>query len=173
LIVNCTGVGAKELVGDTEVYPIRGQVVKVKAPWVRHFLNSVDESSERLVYILPRSDCVILGGTAEKNQWDTTVDPKVTQTILDGAEKLSPGISKAHIIKQWVGLRPGRTRVRLEVEILPLFEAHQSVPVIHNYGHGGSGATLCWGCAKEVVQLAANWKQNDKSTSVVKNLSKL
>jgi D-amino-acid oxidase len=53
------------------------------------------------------------------------------------------------VLEQRVGLRPGRPEVRLDVE--------HPVPgctVIHNYGHGGSGFTLAWGCAEEVLRLA-------------------
>jgi D-amino-acid oxidase len=46
-----------------------------------------------------------------------------------------------------VGLRPCRTRnVRLEHE--------PGTRTIHNYGHGGSGVTLSWGCAREVADIA-------------------
>jgi len=44
-----------------------------------------------------------------------------------------------------VGLRPGRSPLRLESEEL------RSVPVVHCYGHGGSGITLAMGCAEDVV----------------------
>ena len=54
---------------------------------------------------------------------------------------------EAEIIEDLVGLRPGRTEVRLEKEHI------QSRPLVHNYGHGGSGVTLSWGCADEVVEL--------------------
>jgi D-amino-acid oxidase len=47
-----------------------------------------------------------------------------------------------------VGLRPGRAEVRLEKELI------SGKVIIHNYGHGGSGVTLSWGCAEEVVELA-------------------
>jgi D-amino-acid oxidase len=40
-------------------------------------------------------------------------------------------------------LRPYRPEVRLE----------RDGRVIHNYGHGGSGFTLCRGCAEDVVAL--------------------
>ena len=45
-------------------------------------------------------------------------------------------------------LRPSRTEVRLEEEEIG------GVRVIHNYGHGGAGVTLSWGCADEVVSIA-------------------
>ncbi len=44
-----------------------------------------------------------------------------------------------------MGLRPGRSPLRLESEEL------RSVPVVHCYGHGGSGITLAMGCAEDVV----------------------
>jgi D-amino-acid oxidase len=46
-------------------------------------------------------------------------------------------------ITQWAGLRPYRNEVRVERE----------GNIIHNYGHGGSGFTLAWGCANEVLRL--------------------
>lgn len=50
-----------------------------------------------------------------------------------------------------VGLRPGRSSVRLEIEQYPI--NHKIVNIIHNYGHGGCGVTLCFGCAAEAVEL--------------------
>ena len=56
-------------------------------------------------------------------------------------------IKDAEIIEDLGGLRPGRTEVRLEMERI------KDRPLVHNYGHGGSGVTLSWGCADEVVEL--------------------
>jgi D-amino-acid oxidase len=45
-----------------------------------------------------------------------------------------------------VGVRPVRPKgVRLELEDV------DGRAVIHNYGHGGSGFTVSWGCAEEVA----------------------
>lgn len=57
-----------------------------------------------------------------------------------------------------VGLRPGRASVRLELEQVELQEAAQQaqrrrLPVVHNYGHGGAGLTLAWGCAGDAAAL--------------------
>ena len=74
------------------------------------------------------------------------------------------------MLHDWVGLRPGRTRLRLEADALAGLEGYpaataaagagrgpgaSSLPVIHNYGHGGAGLTLAWGCAGDVVRLLA------------------
>lgn len=45
-----------------------------------------------------------------------------------------------------MGLRPVRPSVRLEAEVLD-----GGVVLVHNYGHGGAGVTLSWGCALEVT----------------------
>ena len=57
--------GNYHLLQDKEMFPIRGQILKVEAPWVTKFHSILDVESEDLIYILPRSDCIIVGGTAQ------------------------------------------------------------------------------------------------------------
>ena len=49
------------------------------------------------------------------------------------------------------GIRPYRNSVRVEVA-----EAINGVPVCVNYGHGGSGVTLAWGCASDAIAAMEN-----------------
>ena len=66
---------------------------------------------------------------------------------------------QAKLLREWVGLRPGRPSVRLEIEALTLPGDTASTQVLHCYGHGGAGITLHWGCAGEVADLVAGiWK---------------
>lgn len=149
IIVNCSGVWAADLVGDPDVYPIRGQVVWVTNPGLTDCV--FDETGPLAVaYIVPRQDDVVLGGTAEAHEWRLEIEPETTAEILSKARQLEPRLADAEVLAVRVGLRPGRRQVRLEHEVL----APES-PVIHNYGHGGAGFTLGWGCAEEVTRLAA------------------
>jgi len=147
LVVNCSGLGARELVGDRELYAIRGQVVRVAAPELRHFV--LDDYGHRgLAYIIPRGDGVILGGTADEGDESTAPDPATAEAILARCAALDPRLVGVAVLEHKVGLRPGRSTVRLEAE-----ERLDGSRLVHNYGHGGAGVTLSWGCAEAVVSL--------------------
>jgi glycine/D-amino acid oxidase-like deaminating enzyme len=92
IIVNCAGLGAVELVNDSSMYPIRGQVLRVKAPWMQSiwfFGRS---------YIIPNNDNVVIGGTAQKGDWNTTVSNQDTNEIMEAVCELFPGIGTAPIV---------------------------------------------------------------------------
>jgi D-amino-acid oxidase len=147
VVVNCSGLGARDLVGDLSMVPIRGQIVRVRNPGLERFL--LDEGNpEGVTYIVPRTEDCILGGTAEEGEWNTEPDPDIAAAILRRCVALEPQVAEAAVLEHRVGLRPGRPEVRLEREHLG-----NGAPCIHNYGHGGSGVTLSWGCAEEVVEL--------------------
>ncbi len=148
VVVNCTGLGARELVGDSTLYPVRGQIVRVSNPGLTVSVRDELHPGGR-AYVHPRADDCILGGTLDEGQWDTTVDLAVGAAIVERCRDLVPALRDAHVLDHVVGLRPGRPTVRLE-EDEPLGSGAR---VVHNYGHGGAGITLSWGCAREVVAL--------------------
>jgi D-amino-acid oxidase len=147
IVVNCAGLGAHELVGDTSMVPIRGQIVRVRNPGLSRFVLD-EENPEGVTYVVPRSEDCILGGTAEEGEWDTEPDPRTAASILRRCTALEPRLAGAEILEHKVGLRPGRPEIRLERE-----DADHGPPRFHNYGHGGSGVTLSWGCAEETLRL--------------------
>ncbi|MCB0076393.1 MAG: FAD-dependent oxidoreductase [Anaerolineales bacterium] len=145
-IFNCTGLGARALVGDETLYPIRGQIVKLAAGGDDGFhLVQEEHESTNSTYIIPRSDGVICGGTAEPNVWATDIDEAISTGILARAVALRPELAARPVLETRVGLRPARPTVRLEVERL------RDCVLCHNYGHGGAGVTLSWGCAAAIV----------------------
>jgi D-amino-acid oxidase len=147
VVVNCAGLGARELVGDPSMEPIRGQIVRVRNPGLERFVLDED-NPEGVTYVIPRSEDCILGGTAEEGEWETEPDPQTAAAILRRCEALEPRLAGADVLEHKAGLRPGRPEIRLEIDYVA-----QSPPRVHNYGHGGSGVTLSWGCAEETLRL--------------------
>jgi D-amino-acid oxidase len=147
LVVNCTGIGAKTLVNDSELEPHRGQVVivpKVDIPC------AIVGDDAPLMYAIPRANDCVFGGTNETSD-NREVDPDVTARIVAECSRVL-NIRQPKVIAERVGLRPFRKKgVRLEMDRLG-----DGRIVIHNYGHGGSGFTLSWGCAGKVLDLAAS-----------------
>ncbi|MBR41209.1 MAG: amino acid oxidase [Euryarchaeota archaeon] len=151
IIVNCVGLGARELCNDEEVKPARGQIIFIEQdPGIGHF----DQQPETLTYTIPRTNVTVLGGTAQVDDWDLEIREEDNDLILAKVEAVWPDLDRSKIVGGTVGLRPSRTEVRLEEEDIG------GRRVIHNYGHGGAGVTLSWGCADEVVSIAGNRKES-------------
>ncbi|GAB3816451.1 FAD-dependent oxidoreductase [Micromonospora zhanjiangensis] len=146
-MVNCTGLGSRHLVPDDEVFPTRGQLVIVDNPGIDSFFQDHAENEE-LTYFLPHGDHVVLGGSALQRSDSLEPDRVAARAIIERCAAVEPRLRQARVREIRVGLRPSRSRVRVERDVV------DGVPIIHNYGHGGSGLTLSWGCADEVLTLS-------------------
>ncbi len=87
LVFNCAGMGSRELFGDTELRPVRGQLaVLLPQPEVRYAVSG------SFGYMFPRADGILLGGTFEKDVFDTTPDPAAIARILASHKSLFDGL---------------------------------------------------------------------------------
>jgi D-amino-acid oxidase len=144
LVVNCTGLAARALAADPSVHPVRGQVVWTSNPGITEWWSD-DGDPAVLTYVLPQAHHVVVGGVAQDGNFSMTPDDATTAQILERARALVPALRSATVLSQRVGLRPARPTVRLETVHGP------DGSTVHCYGHGGSGVTLSWGCASDVL----------------------
>lgn len=149
-LINCAGLGARELVDDAAVYGIRGQLAVVRRPAEVRVLGDDDTYAPDPVYIFPRDEVCLLGGTAEVGCEDVEEDEAMRHTILQRCRALEPSLEHSEFLYSIVGIRPGRKHIRLELEEPA---DGRGIPIVHNYGHGGAGFTVAWGCAEEVTTI--------------------
>lgn len=162
LIVNCSGLGARELAGDSTMQPHRGALLRMvndgsamtRVTAVHAVANDISTDNQDMVFIVPRgADRLLIGGLVEPDQYDTRLDldnyPPL-RGMLERCAEFLPVLRQAQLDPNdpvRVGLRPFRAGgVRLQVQ--------PGTRIVHNYGHGGAGVTLSWGCALEVAALA-------------------
>jgi D-amino-acid oxidase len=143
-VINCTGLAARELAGDDLIYPLLGQTVITDPGGVDLAVSITDHRNpDSIFYVIPRRDELVLGGCSLP--WPPgappEINPEITARILAQARSL--GLSVGRVRTERVGLRPYRLEVRLE----------RDGRIIHNYGHGGAGFTMCRGCAEEVARV--------------------
>lgn len=153
LVVNCTGLGAKELCNDDELTAMRGQILRCEKMDIPSFANST--KSGALSYIINRSEDCVIGGTDYENDWNLNIEQSDTDLITN--RLIDSGVSekKPSIIEIIVGLRPKRDAVRFEYDA-------QFPTIFHNYGHGGAGFTVAWGCAIELAKKLHNKEHENK-----------
>jgi D-amino-acid oxidase len=144
LVINCSGIGARELVHDRDLEPHRGQIAIV--PRIKDLSYAVVCDDAPFMYAIPRRNDCVFGGTNDLSD-DLAVDSVTTARIVAECSRTLK-IEKPNVLTERVGLRPFRkSGVRIERARL-----HDGRTVVHNYGHGGAGFTLSWGCAAEVLQ---------------------
>lgn len=146
IVVNCTGLEARNLCNDRKVVPIRGQVLKVQAPWIKMvYYGDYD------TYIIPGFSGVTLGGCRNFDSFDLKPNQYDFDSIKTRCEALVPSLKTAKVTDVKVGLRPHRDPVRVECEFQD--SSRGIVKIVHNYGHGGYGVTTSPGTAKYATKL--------------------
>jgi D-amino-acid oxidase len=153
LIVNASGVGAKQLAGDDTVGPLRGQTMFVKTD----FSELVMMEGSEYTYIIPRANSggVIIGGI-RSDRVDAEVDVALKSDILRRVNRISKGAFKdvdLDAVTDIVGFRPGRkSGIRVERE----------GDVVHAYGVEGAGYIYSFGVAEAVKQLVEGERSKSK-----------
>lgn len=148
VIVNCTGFGARQLCSDLKVVPIRGQVLKVYAPWQNTAIYGDCDT-----YIIPAFNGeVTLGGTRQYEDWNLRLNEHDSKGIKERCIGMVPKLVDAKVLREAVGLRPHRDTVRVEAEFVQV-DGGPHLKIVHNYGHGGYGVTTSPGTAKNAVKI--------------------
>ena len=129
---------------DVDLEPHRGQVAIVAKIDNLHYAIACDDAP--LMYAIPRTNDCVFGGTNEVSD-NRAIDSTATARIIAECARVLD-IDQPKTLGVRVGLRPFRkSGVRVEREQL-----RDGRAVVHNYGHGGAGFTLSWGCAQEVLE---------------------
>jgi D-amino-acid oxidase len=155
LIVHCCGPRAAHLVADPYLTPTFGQVVVARGALPGEFAWADERRPERVFYGFPRAGESVLGGCSipgaalaapGERPWEQPGQPPPRDEMHAEivARWRSAGIAPPAGAEARAGWRPVRREIRLE----------RHGRVIHNYGHGGAGFTLAYGCAGTVVELA-------------------
>jgi D-amino-acid oxidase len=148
VVVNATGIGARDLAGDSELTPIRGQLVIVDNPGLTEFFTEDTGWSADLLHMYPQGDRLVLGGVAQDGNWDLEPDQNTARAIIERCATIDPRIADLPVRAHRVGVLPTRPVIRCEAD--PTVTGYR---LLHNYGHGGAGVSLSWGCAREIRSL--------------------
>lgn len=180
-VINCAGLGARELAADPAMRPLRGQLLHVPNDIDLRESIAAQEPDGSITYVYAYADHIVLGGTYELDVAVDTTEPATLDRILDRARRLLrlSGFAKwerlgERRLRSVSGLRPARMfDGKSEVVRLELEPRRDGRPLIHNYGHGRAGVTLSWGCAKAVEDILLAPTDKEKLELVSRTLDLL
>ncbi|KAH9211511.1 nucleotide-binding domain-containing protein [Leptodontidium sp. 2 PMI_412] len=164
-IVNASGLASKELALDPSCYPLRGALLRFindgkDFPKITTAMSIGADASldNEIMFLVPRNDDILIaGGIAQRDEWylDLMLDSPVVQRMRARCEAFLPCLKNARLDPEYPlaqGLRPGREK-NIRVERDCRTSGGRQSRIVHSYGHGGSGWSLSFGCAEEVVAL--------------------
>uniref|UniRef100_A0A8R1I686 DAO domain-containing protein n=1 Tax=Caenorhabditis japonica TaxID=281687 RepID=A0A8R1I686_CAEJA len=157
VVVNAAGLFGGALAGDDagNMQPIRGVLIRVDAPWHKHFLYRDFDT-----ITIPVIDSVYMGTVKQVGAYEpNNVTFNDIEDIASRYVKLQPSFKRVHMLSSFVGYRPGRKQIRVEKEIRQVPSGKQYT-VVHNYGHGGNGFTLGYGSAIHAAHLVLDLSLN-------------
>jgi len=164
-VINCTGMGAANLLQDRQMESSQGHFILAYAPHIRYGWCYPFTGA----YVIPRTDGIVLIGGSHEVNTTTIPDKIILKRIWKYACMVDSSLEKqATIVSMGAGLRPFRNKTfRLEKErdATKQFNFPQNMTLIHNYGYGGSGWSLCWGSASEVVSMLSSSFSPSSSSS--------
>lgn len=150
VVINASGVGARELAGDGAVKAVRGQTHLVRTWWEKIFMRQ----GSQYTYCIPRLDgTAILGGVKGFGSEDPGVSEDQRTDIFNRVGDNIPHVFAAfpadfEVIRDNVGFRPGREGgPRVEKEVI------DGQKVVHAYGVSGSGYGYSFGLGEVVSEL--------------------
>jgi D-amino-acid oxidase len=92
IVINCTGLGSYDLLGDKELIPVKGQLtVLVPQPEVDYQTSggvNLPSTPGIGIHMMPRADGIVLGGTAQRGVWTMEPDESERKRIVEGHMEL-------------------------------------------------------------------------------------
>lgn len=89
VIVNCTGLGSRELFGDPDLVPVKGQLTLLRP---QSEVTHAYIDGARDLYMFPRDDVIVLGGSHQEGVWSTDPDPEIAVEIFEGHRRIAAGM---------------------------------------------------------------------------------
>lgn len=155
-VINASGNGARDLVKDENLYPIRGQIVKVQGV-ADYCTTRLGHHKNDRTGVMPRpgENITVIGVTVEPDIGNTEVDPKMIPQLLNAAKPFCPELLNKQgeftVIETGVGLRPGRKGgARVEMEHI------NDLTIVHAYGVAGAGYQNSIGLSRKILRLLQN-----------------
>lgn len=100
IVINCTGLGAKDLFGDQELVPLKGQLtVMAPQPEVNYHTNGgvpPRPGASLGIHMMARSDGIILGGTSQRGIWTMEPDEDERKRVVDSHIAVFSAMKGAH-----------------------------------------------------------------------------
>jgi glycine/D-amino acid oxidase-like deaminating enzyme len=145
-VVNCCGYGSRQF-GDDALSLSRAIVLRARRDAAVRGCFIDDSDPAAPTYVVERDDDIVLGGTSDPELTSTVIGDRQIEDIVRRCTQLCEGVAALRVVEARTGFRPMRRAPRVAVD-----ERHGRL--LHNYGHGGGGFTLSWGCANDVLRLA-------------------